>query len=228
MIRKRISAPGFFADRTGVAIENKANGRWFGHGGLIAHDFFRRFGVLGASGDRHLAEFVPWYLHSEAELHRWGVVMTPSSYRLQSQPDERSGERIEVPAELERTDQEYIEQMLALLGLGDLKTTTNIPNRGQLPDWPMGAVIESNVEFRRDAVVPDVLPPFDTAVTGLQRRIVEQHRMTLRAGLECDRDLALHAVLHDPLVQIGTDTADRMLGEMLRATKPMLPGWRIN
>ena len=37
---------------------------------------------MGAAGDRHLAEFVPWYLSSEKEIHRRGVVLTPSSFRL--------------------------------------------------------------------------------------------------------------------------------------------------
>jgi alpha-galactosidase len=226
MLRRHLAEPGFFRDRTEEARRRKAEGRWFESDGLIASDLLRRFGVLGASGDRHLAEFLPWYLSSEEELHRWGVVMTPSSYRLRSRPDERTGERAEVPKKLEHSGQECVEQMLALRGGGDLAATTNIPNHGQVAAWPEGAVIESAVVFRRDEIAAPVTPPFSTAVNGWQMRIIEQHRLTLRAARERDRDLALQAVLHDPLVQIGTDRAAAMLDEMLRATKAMLPGWK--
>jgi alpha-galactosidase len=117
--------------------------------------------------------------------------------------------------------------MLGLLGLGECRTTTNIPNRGQVPDWPMGAVIESNATFERDRVTPATLPPFSPAVTSLQRRIIDQHLLTLQAGRARDVDLALQAILLDPLVMIRTDEARQMLREMLQATKALLPGWRI-
>ncbi len=53
---------GFWDDRTEWSEMAKAQGLWFSSQRLIAFDFLRNFGVLGAAGDRHLAEFVPWYL----------------------------------------------------------------------------------------------------------------------------------------------------------------------
>ena len=32
---------------------------------LRGREFFRRWGVVGAAGDRHLVEFVPWWCTSE-------------------------------------------------------------------------------------------------------------------------------------------------------------------
>jgi alpha-galactosidase len=82
MIEKHIQQEGFWSDQTAWALERKAQGQWFDSRWRVALDFFRRFGVLGAAGDRHLVEFVPWYLLSEENLHRYGVILTPSSYRL--------------------------------------------------------------------------------------------------------------------------------------------------
>jgi len=67
-VREMISAPGFFSDHSGQARERRAAELWFDNDGLVAYDFLRRFGVLGAAGDRHLVEFVPWYLSSEEEV----------------------------------------------------------------------------------------------------------------------------------------------------------------
>ncbi len=219
---ERMEEKGFFADRTEQARQRKANGEWFWYDRLIAYDFLRRFGVFGASGDRHLVEFVPWYIRNEETLDRWGVVMTPSSYRLRKR-EAPAGP----PERLKRSDSEVSVQIAALAGLGDLDTNSNIPNRGQVPDLPLGAVIESNVRFRLNALEAPAIGPFPDVVNGLQRQIVEVHRATLQAGLTCDRDLAFQAILHDPLTMLSTDAAWAMFNEMLLATKSLLPGWDL-
>ncbi len=225
VLRERMAREDFFADRTERTGTLKSEGQWFASEFLVAYDFLRRFGVFGAAGDRHLAEFVPWYLTSEDALHRWGVLLTPSSFRLEKaaardKPPER-------PDKLEPSGGQNLRQLRALMGLGDLETTTNIPNRGQVPNLPPGAVLESNVRFRRDAIETPVVAPLPPAASALQQRIIDVHRATLRAGLERDKDLALRAFLLDPLMHLSTDTAWDMLNDMLRATKDLLPGWDI-
>lgn len=79
LIRAMIEADGFFSDRSASAGKAKSEGRWFASEGLVAYDLLRRFGALGAAGDRHLAEFLPWILTSEEELHRWGGCRHPVS-----------------------------------------------------------------------------------------------------------------------------------------------------
>ncbi|NLW51125.1 MAG: alpha-glucosidase/alpha-galactosidase [Candidatus Brocadiaceae bacterium] len=227
VLRELISRKGFFADRTEVARERKAGGRYFEADGLVAFDFLRRFGVLGIAGDRHLVEFVPWYISSEEELHRWGVVVTPTEYRLSSRPDDRRGEQAEHPERLRSAGPEYPQQMLALLGCGEMRAMANVPNRGQTPDWPLGAVVETHAVYRRDAVDPIAALRHSPIVSGWQQRAIEQHMTTLEAARTCDRDLALQAVAHDPLVRLSTDRVWSMLNEMLDATRAMLPGWNL-
>jgi len=81
ILRDEIAMPGFFRSRANEARAAVRAEHWFKSPGLVGYDFFRRFGALGAAPDRHLVEFVPWYLTSEAELHRWGVVATPYAWR---------------------------------------------------------------------------------------------------------------------------------------------------
>ena len=228
LLREHISRKNFFADQTAAARERKAKGHWFSHSSLIAFDLFRRFGALGTAGDRHLAEFVPWYLTSEAELHRWGAVLTPSSYRLARTRQGRSARaRSEKVEALHPSGEEGVAMMMTLLGLCDLDTNCNLPNRGQAPDLPLGAVVESYVSMRRDSVTPKVCAPLPPGANELVRRIIAVQKATLEAGLKRDKDLAFQALLNDPLVRIPTDKAWRMFNELLRACKTALPGWRL-
>lgn len=229
LIEKHIAQEGFWADLTEWALERKRLGHWFFSQARVAFDFFRRFGVLGAAGDRHLVEFVPWYLISEENIHRYGVILTPSSFRLGtwSPPQNAPGWGRPDDGHLHQSGEEGTEQLLALLGIQPLDTNVNLPNRGQLPDLPLGAVVETNAQFRKDSLLPIVPRPLPRAVSNLVRRVIEVQMMTLDAAMACDKELAFQAVLSDPLCHIPVDRAWDMFNEMLQANAAMLPGWDL-
>jgi alpha-galactosidase len=235
LLRQVVARRGFFADRTPTAVLRRRSGAFWDHDARIACDLFRRFGALGAAGDRHLAEFFPWYLaEGEAGLHRWGVVATPAAFRAGTwRPDAGV---TPAPNPLDHGDilvtgprpsgEEGVAQICALLGLGDLDTNVNLPNRGQVPDLPEGAVVETNAAFRQDRVTPLTAPFLPDALAAHLQRIAAVQQLTLAAGRTCDFDLALQAMLLDPLCHVGTDTAATMLRELLAANAAFLPGWR--
>ncbi len=230
-IEQHSGQEGFWDDQTAWALEWMATGRWFTSRWRIACDFYRRFGVLGAAGDRHLVEFVPWYLVSEENLHRYGVILTPSSYRLGTwnPPGDAAGPERDKPKNnpvgLKKSDEEGVEQMLALLGIEPLDTNVNLPNRGQIPELPLGAVVETNAQFRNDSLSPVVPKPLPAGVLSLVRRVVDVQHLTLKAAVHKDKDLAFQALLNDPLCNISVDKAWEMLNELLEANSTLLPGW---
>ena len=63
------------------------------------------------------------------------------------------------------------------------------------------------------------LPP---AVHAVVARHVSNQEMIVEAALNGDRDLALRALLNDPLVR-DLDSAEPMLDEMLEANEQYLP-----
>jgi alpha-galactosidase/6-phospho-beta-glucosidase family protein len=234
LLEELVEREGFWDDATEWALQQKARGSWFHSLHKIALDFFRHFGALGAAGDRHLAEFVPWYLASEENLHRYGVILTPSSYRLGTwKPASgaipvRTRPRDVVPERLRHTGEEGVAQMLALLGVEPLDTNVNLPNTGQIPDLPAGAVVETNAQFRHANLSPVVPQPLPDGVLGLVRRVVDVQQLTLEAAVHKDKELAFQALLSDPLCRIPVDRAQQMFSELLQANQEMLPGWEVD
>jgi alpha-galactosidase len=221
-LRGMVGKEGFFADHTAEALMRKEKQLWFDHDALIAFDYFRRFGVLGAAGDRHLAEFVPWYLGSEEDLQRWGVILTPYSWRVERM---KSFSQRSADAPLEPSGEEGVEQMQALLGIKPLVSNVNIPNRGQMAGFPEEAVVETYAQFLENEVRPIVSRPLPEMLESIILHIVQIQMAVLEAALERDRDLAFQALLNDPLVRIPTDKAWEMFLEMLDHVKDLLPGF---
>ncbi|MCD6520683.1 MAG: alpha-glucosidase/alpha-galactosidase [Anaerolineae bacterium] len=197
----------------------------------VKYQLFKHYGVLAAAGDRHLAEFVPGFLTDEETVYRYGFSLTPISYRYQRW--EEAPAKIKAimegkePFKLEHSSEEGTEQMCALLGLGDMMTNCNLPNEGQIPNLPLGAVVETNAYFSRDSVRPLTAGPLPEGVINLVEPHVRNQEMIVEAALTRDVDLAFQAVFSDPLTTLPIDKAWAMFQEMLQATKEWLPGFDI-
>lgn len=229
-LREHIAQPGFFSPSKASALAraNQRAERWFQSEGLVSFDLFRRFGVLGAAGDRHLVEFVPWYLaNGEKGLMRWGVVATPYRWRLRRQAQPAKPTEFYSTAPLKPSGEEGVLQIEALAGARELCTNVNMPNYGQMPSAPSGHVVETYANFSRDSLVPCSAAPLPPAVDSLVLRVVDVQHITLQAALTRDAELAFQAVLADPLLRLSTDEAWKMFSAMLRHTRSHLPGWKF-
>ncbi len=221
-LREMVAEKEFFSDHTSAALARKQSEFWFANDGLIAYDFFARFHALGAAGDRHLAEFVPWYLTSEEDLHRWGVVLIPYLWRAERMK-KRPQRASDTP--LAPSGEEGVEQMPALLGIQPFTTNVNLPNRGQIPNLDMGAVVETYAQFSRDRIRPVISHGLPAMLNEHVARITRVQQATMQAALQRDKDLAFQALLSDPLVRIPTDQAWVMFKEMLEYAENFLPKW---
>lgn len=195
----------------------------------VKMDLFLRFGSIAAAGDRHLAEFCPgkWYLSSPESVRReYFFNLTPVSYRkedlkarLKKSEEYYSGTK---NIGIKDTGEEGVMMMEALLGLGDMVTNVNIPNVGQIPNLPLGAVVETNATFRANEVVPVMAGNIPSNIYALISRIVGIQMMTLDAAFNRDLDLAFEAFTLDPLVNIKLDDARALFDEMIENTKEYL------
>ncbi len=204
-----------FSDHTATGRKRVEEGRWFDCDHLVALKFLRDFGTLGAAGDRHLAEFVPFFLTSDEEAWRYGFVRTPYSYRAEEA--RRKKEKVYSADELKASpsDEEGVDILLSLLGERTLRTNINIPNAGQVRYLGCGHIVESNGYISADSIVPIVSSDPSPAVQAMIQRVEKEQDLVLEAIWENDMDLLFQAFILDPLVNIGIDEAHDLFSRMI-------------
>ena len=197
-------------------------------------DLFKRYGYIAAAGDRHLAEFCEgnWYLGSPENVKEWGFGLTPVSWRksdlenrLKKSEGYRNGTR---ELKINCTGEEGVLQMQALLGLVDLVTNVNIPNVGQIPNLPIGAVVETNAVFRSDSIAPVMAGNIPSSIYPLVARICAEQEEVSEAIAERDVDRIFNCFVNDPLVTCSRDDAKKMFSEMLENTKKYLGDYDLS
>jgi alpha-galactosidase len=190
--------------------DNWMNG-FFESAHRVKFDLFLRYGLIAAAGDRHLAEFTPnWYLRSPREAAGWKFTLTPVSWRMEDLAGRmRKSEALasgEAEPELKASGEEGHLLLKALLGLGDMVSNVNVPNRGQIANLPLGAVVETNALFGRDRIQPVYAGPMPGNVLALVARHVYNQENTLTAALTCDRELGFSTFMNDPQLTCSPPT----------------------
>jgi len=197
----------------------------------VKFDLFKRYGLIAAAGDRHLAEFLPpWYLRDPETVKEWGFRLSPVSGRVKHKAEktEKSKKLIsgeETPV-LKASNEEGVRQMKALLGFGDLVTNVNLPNCGQLKGFPEGPVVETNALFTRDRIDPVFAGALPQDVQSLVMRQVLNQEIVVQAALTGDKALAFKAFITDPLVAIDLRQAQELFETMLENTAEYLPWYK--
>lgn len=227
LLRHHLAQPGVLREYTQPEVE--AFGSWFHSTDQVKFALFQRYGVLGAAGDRHLVEFLPGFIRSPETLFRWGVIRTPVSWRMSRLGDVMAKRSAIVegrePFVLESTGEEGVAIMRALVGLEPTITNANLENRGQIPNLPDRAVVETNVRFDRGSITPVDAGALPQTIHPLIAKHVANQEMIVEAALTRDRDLAFAAVYNDPSHDLPIDEAWTMFNRMLRPSLPWLPGW---
>ncbi len=226
-----------YCDKYADGLPAKADNNWmnnhFACAGKVTFDLFKRFGYISAAGDRHLAEFCPgkWYLESPERVREMKFGLTPVSWRkgdlnnrLARSKRLLSGEE---KVEIKTTGEEGVNQMRALLGLCDLITNVNIPNVGQIPNLPLGAVVETNAIFRSNELKPVLAGNIPNEIYPLVAKICTEQEAVASAIAERNLDKIFGAFASDPLVTCNIDDARKMFDEMVENTKKYLTDYNL-
>ena len=184
----------------GYNKDGKGAGHWmndfFACNEKVKMNLFQRFGYIAAAGDRHLAEFMDpeEYLASPERVREWKFGLTPVSWRKENlaRRMERSKRLLtgeEIYAETDSGEEGAL-QIRALLGLGNMITNVNIPNRGQIKNLPEGVIVETNATFRTDAVCPVYVGNIPDKILPLIERAARENEYMIDAAFSLDLDYA--------------------------------------
>lgn len=145
----------------------------FAYANRVKMNMYQNYGVLGAAGDRHLAEFMNnnWYLKNPKQVEEWKFALTTVDFRV-NQMNERIEESKQLAdgikeIELKKSDEEAVDLMRAILGLETRVSNVNLPNRGQMKDMQLGAIVETNAVFSANSVAPVTAGELPDAVKNL-------------------------------------------------------------
>ncbi|MDO5425285.1 MAG: alpha-glucosidase/alpha-galactosidase [Eubacteriales bacterium] len=203
----------------------------------VKFDLFRRYGLIAAAGDRHLAEFMPGneYLNDPETVTGWKFGLTTVDWRKQDLQNRlaKSHKLLagEEEVDLKPTGEEGIQLIKALCGLTRMVSNVNIPNTNQqITNLPADAVVETNAVFERDAIRPLIAGSLPEDVKKLIMPHVEIHEDTLEAALTCDKELVVKAFMKDPNV-VGKKCSEAdvrsLVEDMIQGTMKYLPeGWK--
>jgi alpha-galactosidase len=156
----------------------------------------------------------------------WEYALTPVSYRREHLQERlKQCERLfkgEEAFELKETGEEGVQQIRALLGLNDMVTNVNIPNVGQIPNLPLGAVVETNACFAAGTLKPVYAGPVPASIYPLVSRIAGMQELLVEATFERDMEKVFRAFLIDPLMNLTFGEARQLFNEMIENTQAYL------
>lgn len=220
---------------SGYGDSSPEDGNWFNAVMVsrekVKMDLFDRFGYIAAAGDRHLAEFCEgkWYLSGAERLQEMCFGLTSVEWRKnrlkRQQEMSRNLLNGNEPVRINVTGEEGVQQIRALLGLTKLITNVNIPNQGQIPNLPLGAVVETNAAFYDGTVRPVFAGEIPKEIYPMIARICGQQEALSAAIAERNLEKILQVFVNDPLVTCGMKEAEMLFEEMCENTKSYLTSY---
>ncbi len=212
--------------------ETGKTGNWmndsFTSANRVKFDLFKRYGLIAAAGDRHLAEFMQgnWYVENPETVMQWKFGLTTVSWRRQDLEErlEKSRRLVngEEAFELKASGEDGVKQIKALLGLEDLVTNVNMPNQGQISNIGLGNIVETNALFRKDQVIPLMAGELPNAIQSIVTRHISNQNAIVEAALTKDKNKAFMAFANDPLVTLSLEDSRELFSQMIKNTEAYL------
>lgn len=210
--------------------EDHANPDSVGYcGNVVKFEFFKRYGLIAAAGDRHLAEFVngQWYLKNAQTAHAKRFNLTSVDWRMEMKDTlyARSKKMVSGEEEIvvQPSGEEGVRQIKAILGLEDLVTNVNLPNKGQIEGYPMGAVVETNALFSENKVEPIKATPLPDEINAMIIKHVYHHEAFIKALKNKDIDAVKNIIADDPQCGVASfEQVSKVFDEIYEHNKDSL------
>ena len=165
-------------------------------------EIYRRFGYFPTESSEHGAEYVPWFMHDQAQIDRYRIPVDEYIRRSEENLVEYETVRTalargELPA-IPRSN-EYAADIIHAMETGQPAVIYgNVRNDGLLTGLPDGSCVEVACDVGANGLRPRAVPGYPSQLAALNRTFGNVVEMTVRAVLEQRRDHVYHAALLDP------------------------------
>ena len=179
---------------------------------VFSWQLFDQVGAFPAVLDRHITEFYPqFFRHGYYYGMRLGVDAFSFEGTIAGGDAEFAAMHADavsdqpLPASLfvrESGEHEQVVEIIAALRAGSgASYAVNLPNRGQVPDLPLGAIVESPAIARHNTLEPIPQPPLGPTLAGMLASRYAWVEAIVAAAVHRDRDAFVNALIIDGYVE---------------------------
>ena len=200
-------------------------------------ELFEAFDAFPCVGDGHICEFIPGFQgkgayygktfgidsgHNVKEyLKYWDDVYEEMADQAYGRKSLETIPPYEVSITF-RDEDLFIDILNATMGVHQIERTVNLPNFGQAPGLPLGAVLECTAMINGSGFNPLTYSEVPAGIRAVLLRILGAQDLTVQAALKGDRKLVVQAFMSD-LTAIYKSDAEKLTDLILKEHKEYLP-----
>jgi alpha-galactosidase len=199
----------------------------------VRYEVMDHLGHFCTESSEHLAEYTPWFIkvHRPDLIDTFGIPLDEYPKRCEEQmanwgaqaDSYRTTPRIEV-----RKSHEFAAEIMnAAMTGAPYVIYGNLPNRGQAPQLPLGAAVETPCLVDRNGVQPSVVDDIPPQLVALMRSQINVQELTVRALLDENVEYIYHAAYMDPHTAAELDLRQirALVTDLLAAHGDWIPAW---
>ena len=192
-------------------------------------EIFRRFGYFPTESSEHSAEYLPWFMRSDAEIERFRIPVDEYLRRSEENLDEYEQIKRELapggPIGVEPTSELASEVIHSIETGTEREVYCNVRNGDLIDDLPEACCVEVPCEIGETGIHPQAIGPLPPQLLALNRTFLNVVELTVRAALEESRDHVYQAAMVDPNTAATLTLSEivELCDELIEAHGQLLP-----
>ncbi len=199
----------------------------------VRYEVMDHLGYFCTESSEHFAEYVPWFIKDGRNdlIEQFSIPLDEYPTRCVEQVANwkeqaktlTDGRDIEV----NRSHEFAADLMNAVVTDTPYAAYGNLPNTGQIPQLPLGAVVETPCLVDSNGVQPSVVTDIPPQLIALMRTQINVQELTVRALTEENPEYIYHAAMMDPHTAAELDLRQirSLVTDLLSAHGDWLPDW---
>jgi alpha-galactosidase len=196
----------------------------------VRMDMYQRLGYFPTETSEHSSEYVPWYLHDQAEIARLripvGDYLRISAGNVAEYHATRASVLAGEPLDVSRDATEYAPQVIHSITTGTLRRIHgNVANRGLISNLSEDYAVEVPCVVDRLGVRPERVGALPLQCAAVNRSFVSVGQLTVRAAVDGDPRMIRRAAMVDPntAATLSVDAIWALCNDMVEAHRELLP-----
>jgi len=197
----------------------------------VRYEVMEHLGYFCTESSEHLAEYVPWFIKHGREdiIEDMGIPLDeyPARCEIQIADWATQAEQFHAASRVDvaKSHEFAAEMMNAITTNTPITITANLPNKGQIPQLPLGAAVETPTLVDGNGCQPTVVTDIPPQLIALMRSQINVQELVVRALLDENVEHIYHAAYMDPHTAAELDLRQirSLVTDLLAAHGDMLP-----